>query len=125
MKADFASRLGPIFRTDDLMQLFRNAVIPSVSGRARSPPPPPRGGGSFLTAWPGIFSLILIVQLEDRHQIMDRIRVLEAENVDTDVVLTLLAPLAKTESHVKVVSVEVHSCNLGFFPSRVDESLWK
>ncbi|ETW84749.1 hypothetical protein HETIRDRAFT_473483 [Heterobasidion irregulare TC 32-1] len=39
-----ASFDGPIFRTDDLMQLFRNAVIPSVSGRARSPPPPPRGG---------------------------------------------------------------------------------
>ncbi|CCM04957.1 uncharacterized protein FIBRA_07154 [Fibroporia radiculosa] len=38
---------GPVFRTDDLMQVFRNAVIPSSSSisRARSPPPPPRGGG--------------------------------------------------------------------------------
>ncbi|KAJ8697549.1 mRNA 3'-end-processing protein rna14 [Pleurotus ostreatus] len=37
---------GPVFRTDDLITLFRNAVIPST-GRARSPPPvpPPRGGG--------------------------------------------------------------------------------
>ncbi|KLO08580.1 Suf-domain-containing protein [Schizopora paradoxa] len=32
---------GPVFRTDDLLQLFRNAVIPSGT-RARSPPPPPR-----------------------------------------------------------------------------------
>ncbi|KAK7683506.1 hypothetical protein QCA50_013340 [Cerrena zonata] len=38
---------GPVFRTDDLMQVFRNAVIPSSTGiRARSPPrtggrPPP------------------------------------------------------------------------------------
>ncbi|TFK53338.1 Suf-domain-containing protein [Heliocybe sulcata] len=30
----------PAFRTDDLMQVFRNAIIPSVT-RARSPPPPP------------------------------------------------------------------------------------
>ncbi|KAH9928857.1 uncharacterized protein B0H18DRAFT_999082 [Fomitopsis serialis] len=38
---------GPVFRTDDLMQVFRNAVIPSSSSasRGRSPPPPPRGGG--------------------------------------------------------------------------------
>ncbi|PBK72172.1 Suf-domain-containing protein [Armillaria solidipes] len=41
---------GPVFRTEDLMNLFRNAVIPSSSSsRARSPPPPPpvppRGGG--------------------------------------------------------------------------------
>ncbi|KIM42654.1 hypothetical protein M413DRAFT_444338 [Hebeloma cylindrosporum] len=37
---------GPVFRTDDLMNLFRNAVIPSTS-RPKSPPPPPRsvGGG--------------------------------------------------------------------------------
>ncbi|KAK7438024.1 mRNA 3'-end-processing protein rna14 [Stygiomarasmius scandens] len=37
---------GPVFRTDDLMNLFRNAVIPSTS-RAKSPPPPPpaRAGG--------------------------------------------------------------------------------
>ncbi|VDB95403.1 unnamed protein product [Peniophora sp. CBMAI 1063] len=36
---------GPVFRTDDLMQVFRNAVIPSATGppRIRSPPPPPRG----------------------------------------------------------------------------------
>ncbi|KAI5120731.1 hypothetical protein M0805_006437 [Coniferiporia weirii] len=34
---------GPIFRTDDLMQLFRGAVIPgSSTARSRSPPPPPR-----------------------------------------------------------------------------------
>ncbi|EPQ59815.1 Suf-domain-containing protein [Gloeophyllum trabeum ATCC 11539] len=31
----------PAFRTDDLMQVFRNAIIPSVT-RPRSPPPPPR-----------------------------------------------------------------------------------
>ena len=37
---------GPVFRTDDLMQVFRSAVIPSSTGiRARSPPPPPRGAG--------------------------------------------------------------------------------
>ncbi|KAI0740261.1 hypothetical protein C8Q76DRAFT_707266, partial [Earliella scabrosa] len=37
---------GPVFRIDDLMQLFRNAVIPSRSSvRPRSPPPPPRSGG--------------------------------------------------------------------------------
>ncbi|KAF9530907.1 hypothetical protein CPB83DRAFT_919848 [Crepidotus variabilis] len=35
---------GPVFRTDDLMNLFRNAVIPSTSAsRPKSPPPPPRG----------------------------------------------------------------------------------
>lgn len=35
--------IGPVFRTDDLMQVFRNAVIPSSTGiRARSPP---RAGG--------------------------------------------------------------------------------
>ncbi|KAI6040984.1 hypothetical protein EDC04DRAFT_2989123 [Pisolithus marmoratus] len=32
---------GPIFRVDDLMTLFRNAVIPSVTRRATPPPPPP------------------------------------------------------------------------------------
>ncbi|PPR07843.1 hypothetical protein CVT24_002988 [Panaeolus cyanescens] len=42
---------GPVFRTDDLMTLFRNAVIPSTGGsggpgvRGKSPPPPPRSGG--------------------------------------------------------------------------------
>ncbi|KAI0734823.1 Suf-domain-containing protein [Fomitopsis betulina] len=38
---------GPVFRTDDLMQVFRNAVIPSSTtvGRGRSPPPQPRGAG--------------------------------------------------------------------------------
>ncbi|EKM58947.1 uncharacterized protein PHACADRAFT_249079 [Phanerochaete carnosa HHB-10118-sp] len=38
---------GPVFRTDDLMQVFRGAVIPSSTGavRPRSPPPPLRGGG--------------------------------------------------------------------------------
>jgi len=30
---------GPVFRTDDLMNLFRNAVIPSTSSRPKSPPP--------------------------------------------------------------------------------------
>ncbi|KAI0269339.1 hypothetical protein BC834DRAFT_624205 [Gloeopeniophorella convolvens] len=35
---------GPVFRTDDLMQVFRGAVIPSATGRSRSPPPLPRGG---------------------------------------------------------------------------------
>ncbi|KIO06747.1 hypothetical protein M404DRAFT_998863 [Pisolithus tinctorius Marx 270] len=38
---------GPIFRVDDLMMLFRNAVIPSATRRATPPPPPPppRGTG--------------------------------------------------------------------------------
>ncbi|KAH9936856.1 Suf-domain-containing protein [Epithele typhae] len=37
---------GPIFRTDDLMSVFRNAVIPSsTSARARSPPPAQRAAG--------------------------------------------------------------------------------
>jgi len=36
--------VGPVFRTDDLMQVFRGAVIPSVTGRSRSPPPAPRAG---------------------------------------------------------------------------------
>lgn len=48
-----ASFDGPVFRTDDLMQVFRSAVIPSSSpvvggaggARPRSPPPPHRGGG--------------------------------------------------------------------------------
>jgi cleavage stimulation factor subunit 3 len=37
--------LGPVFRTDDLMMLLRNAVIPSAT-RSRTPPPasPVRGG---------------------------------------------------------------------------------
>jgi hypothetical protein len=34
--------VGPVFRTDDLMQVFRGAVIPSVTGRSNSPPPAPR-----------------------------------------------------------------------------------
>jgi len=33
---------GPVFRTDDLLNLFRNAVIPSMTTRADSPP---RSGG--------------------------------------------------------------------------------
>ncbi|KAI0689097.1 hypothetical protein BC835DRAFT_1549432 [Cytidiella melzeri] len=38
---------GPVFRTDDLMQVFRGAVIPSSTGiRARSPPPPSAMRGS-------------------------------------------------------------------------------
>jgi cleavage stimulation factor subunit 3 len=41
--------VGPVFRTDDLMQVFRGAVIPSVTGRSRSPPPaPPRAGERHL-----------------------------------------------------------------------------
>ncbi len=40
---------GPVFRTDDLMQVFRSAVIPSSSGKPRSPPPPPRSGKLPLT----------------------------------------------------------------------------
>ncbi|KAG5637435.1 hypothetical protein H0H81_004594 [Sphagnurus paluster] len=41
-----ASFDGPVFRTEDLMNLFRNAVIPS-SGRSKSPPAsaPARSGG--------------------------------------------------------------------------------
>lgn len=40
--------IGPVFRTDDLMQLFRNAVIPGSSGaRPRSPPPPSRPSEFF------------------------------------------------------------------------------
>jgi cleavage stimulation factor subunit 3 len=35
---------GPVFRTDDMLTIFRNAVIPSTSGRPRTPPPLPRGG---------------------------------------------------------------------------------
>jgi cleavage stimulation factor subunit 3 len=30
--------IGPVFRTDDLLNLFRNAVIPSMTTRAKSPP---------------------------------------------------------------------------------------
>lgn len=44
---------GPVFRTDDLMQVFRNAVIPSSSGigqRPRSPPVPARQG-EFLSSY--------------------------------------------------------------------------
>lgn len=37
---------GPIFRVDDLMTLFRNAVIPSVTRRATPPPPPPPPRGA-------------------------------------------------------------------------------
>ena len=37
---------GPVFCADDLMQVFRNAVIPSTSAaRCRSPPPAPRSSG--------------------------------------------------------------------------------
>lgn len=45
-KSSFAGQSGPVFRTDDLMTVFRNAVIPSSTARMRSPPPsaPPRGG---------------------------------------------------------------------------------
>ena len=37
---------GPVFRTDDLLNLFRNAVIPSMTARPKSPPLPPRSGQS-------------------------------------------------------------------------------
>ncbi|EKM76104.1 hypothetical protein AGABI1DRAFT_45409 [Agaricus bisporus var. burnettii JB137-S8] len=37
---------GPVFRTEDLMSVFKNAVIPSSTPRMRSPPPPPRAGMS-------------------------------------------------------------------------------
>lgn len=33
--------VGPVFRTDDLMQVFRNAVIPSSNTLGRRSPPPP------------------------------------------------------------------------------------
>jgi cleavage stimulation factor subunit 3 len=38
--------IGPVFKTDDLMALFKNAIIPSSSAaqRAPSPPPPSRRG---------------------------------------------------------------------------------
>lgn len=39
------SKPGPIFRNDDLMQVFRNAVIPSSTGIRPRSPPPARGGG--------------------------------------------------------------------------------
>lgn len=42
-------QIGPVFRTDDLMNLFRNAVIPNSSVRAKSPPPPPRSGTYILS----------------------------------------------------------------------------
>jgi cleavage stimulation factor subunit 3 len=37
--SSFSDLAGPVFRTDDLMNLFRNAVIPSTSSRPKSPPP--------------------------------------------------------------------------------------
>ncbi|KXN88352.1 mRNA 3'-end-processing protein RNA14 [Leucoagaricus sp. SymC.cos] len=40
-----ASFDGPVFRTEDLMNVFKNAVIPSSTPRMKSPPPPPRSGG--------------------------------------------------------------------------------
>ncbi|KAG6841341.1 hypothetical protein C0991_012166 [Blastosporella zonata] len=41
-----ASFDGPVFRTEDLMNLFRNAVIPSSRPKSPPPPPtPPRSGG--------------------------------------------------------------------------------
>jgi hypothetical protein len=50
-KSSHTGNLGPVFRTDDLMMLFRNAVIPSTSGgiKPRSPPSPgPLRGGKLL-----------------------------------------------------------------------------
>lgn len=51
LTASFGSK-GPVFRADDLMNTFRNAVIPSTNARPRTPPPPvpggpPRGGEQF------------------------------------------------------------------------------
>ena len=42
----FSFLIGPVFRTDDLLNLFRNAVIPSMTTRPKSPPVPPRSGQS-------------------------------------------------------------------------------
>ncbi|KAL9712323.1 mRNA 3'-end-processing protein rna14 [Leucoagaricus gongylophorus] len=42
---DDQSGSGPVFRTDDLMSVFKNAVIPSSNTRMRSPPPSSRNGG--------------------------------------------------------------------------------
>ncbi|GLB33223.1 putative suf-domain-containing protein [Lyophyllum shimeji] len=36
---------GPVFRTEDLMNLFRNAVIPSSGRKSPPAPTPPRSGG--------------------------------------------------------------------------------
>jgi len=55
-------RAGPVFRTDDLMQVFRGAVIPSVTGRSRSPPPPPRSGEDLIS-----FSLNSLYRLKLIH----------------------------------------------------------
>lgn len=45
LKLTAASEIkGPVFRADDLINTFRNAVIPSTNARPRSPPPPVPGG---------------------------------------------------------------------------------
>ena len=39
--------IGPVFRTDDLLNLFRNAVIPSMTARVKTPP---RGQSNSLSS---------------------------------------------------------------------------
>lgn len=43
---------GPVFRTDDLMSVFKNAVIPSSNTRMRSPPPSSRNGAYIVVCCP-------------------------------------------------------------------------
>ena len=59
---DFA---GPVFRTDDLMQVFRGAVIPSATGRSRSPPPPAPRASEHRFFFPSSLCVVcgLIMQL--------------------------------------------------------------
>ena len=57
------STAGPVFRTDDLMSLMRNAVIPSNSNRPRSPPPPrgvSGGGGVYFLPASVIMANLLV-----------------------------------------------------------------
>jgi cleavage stimulation factor subunit 3 len=44
---------GPVFRTEDLLNLFRTAVIPSTPGRPKSPPMPPPRSGKYLVFFHG------------------------------------------------------------------------
>ena len=70
--------IGPVFRTEDLMNLFRNAVIPS-SGRSKSPPPhiSPRNGTFSLSFHPSYTNRSLRQVVVAPLQIMDPIKVLE------------------------------------------------